>query len=553
MLYRRRPRRVTLTGQLISGALDVLAMLCGAVSSALRAAGRAAAQVVSPLPRYARLSVLFALAALVLLFLAVFGAVAFLAAAEFESKHIEILREAGMLKMLAGVGFWALIVAAVQVIAAVIAFFRKKFALIALRIAAGLFAAFWIYYLIVLFRIPSVLYEMAPELFTREDRNAFCLVEVIVWLPAALLAGGLLLCLWMRAVKEFYLRAPARELIGDRVLRGLSTQGQDGPFRSSVYWAGFLHVFVICLLPLAFLLFRGCGEDSYGIPQGSGAEMVQVIEVKRIKKPKDRFVLNMNSPIIFHHPDIEDSRILEQLEKDTLDTYVASSLKMGKTGAGRTGGWPKGMKDAVVRFIRLEYDGGDWDQDMGKEADYNFLLQFHKLTGFKIAKRIEHIKIRRLRKFRKHRAPPFVFITGRGGIGVTRSDVKTLRWYCLEEGGMIFVDNGGGNFDLNFRNLMRRVFPDLQWVDIPNDDFIYRYPYLFANGAPPLWHHSGYRAMGLKHNGRWIVFYHPGDINDAWKTGHSGISKSIAMSAYKLGVNVVYYAFSQYYARHYEN
>ena len=554
MLYRRRPRRVTLTAQLVSGALDVLAVLCGTVSSALRAAGAAAARLASLLPWSARLAVLFALAAGISLCLALFGDAAFLAAAEFENEHIETLRKAGILKVLAGASLWAFAMAAIQAAAAGIALLRKRFAFIALRVAAGVFAAFWIYYLIVLFRIPSVLYEADPELFAREDRNAFCLIEAIVWLPAAVLAGGLLLCLSLRSVKEFYLRAAAgRELIGDRLLRSLSAGGQEGPFRASVYWAGFLHVFVIFLVPLAALLVRGCEEEPYGIPQGSGAEMVRVIQVKRIKKPKDRFVLNMNSPIIFYHPDIEDSRILEQLDKETLDTYVASSLKMGKTGSGKTGGWPKGMKDAVVRFIRLEYDGGDWDQDMGKEADYNFLLQFHKLTGFKIAKRTEHIKVRQLRKFPKHRAPPFVFITGRGGIGVSRSDVKTLRWYCLQEGGMIFADNGGGHFNHSFRNLMRRAFPDLQWVDIPNDDFIYRRPYLFANGAPPLWHHSGYRAMGLKHNGRWIVFYHPGDINDAWKTGHSGTSRSIAMSAYKLGINVVYYAFSQYYAMHYEN
>ena len=45
---------------------------------------------------------------------------------------------------------------------------------------------------------------------------------------------------------------------------------------------------------------------------------------------------------------------------------------------------------------------------------------------------------------------------------------------------------------------------------------------------------------------------HPGDINDAWKDGHSGASEAVAEQAFKLGINVMYYAFNAYYARHFE-
>ena len=117
---------------------------------------------------------------------------------------------------------------------------------------------------------------------------------------------------------------------------------------------------------------------------------------------------------------------------------------------------------------------------------------------------------------------------------------------------MIFADNGGGHFNGSFRALMRRAFPDKRPVDIPNDDIIYRQPFYFPGGAPPLWHHSGYRALGWKHKGRWIVFYHQGDINDAWKTGHSGVKKHLAAAAYKLGINIVNYAFNQYHRIHFE-
>ena len=294
-------------------------------------------------------------------------------------------------------------------------------------------------------------------------------------------------------------------------------------------------------------------EKPYGIPKGSGVETIQTIQVKRVKrKKKDRLVLNMNSPIIFHSPKIDDSDLQKELEELTQDQYEATALrkKPGK-GGGSAGGWPHGMANARVRFIRLKYRGGDWDQDMGYGGDYNLLLKFRDITGFKIAANTEAMEINRLRRFPKHKAPPFVFLTGKGGIRLSAAEQKTLRWYCLEEGGMIFADNGGGHFGHAFRSLVRRAFPDLPLVDIASDDPIFRQPFAFPGGAPPLWHHDGRRALGVKFEGRWVVFYHPGDIADAWKTGHSGASKAVAARAFRLGINVMFYAFTQYLARHY--
>jgi len=42
------------------------------------------------------------------------------------------------------------------------------------------------------------------------------------------------------------------------------------------------------------------------------------------------------------------------------------------------------------------------------------------------------------------------------------------------------------------------------------------------------------------------VFYHPGDINDAWKSGHSGLRPGLARQAHALGVNIIWYAFTRY-------
>jgi hypothetical protein len=81
---------------------------------------------------------------------------------------------------------------------------------------------------------------------------------------------------------------------------------------------------------------------------------------------------------------------------------------------------------------------------------------------------------------------------------------------------------------------------------IADDDPIFQIPFPFVNGAPPIWHHGGTRALGVKSRDRWIVFYHPGDINDAWKTGHSGLSPDMWKGSMEMGINIVYYAFTHY-------
>ena len=56
------------------------------------------------------------------------------------------------------------------------------------------------------------------------------------------------------------------------------------------------------------------------------------------------------------------------------------------------------------------------------------------------------------------------------------------------------------------------------------------------------------RALGIKQDGRWVVFYSPGDMHDAWKTGHNNAASGAVRQAYELGVNVVKYGIDHYWA-----
>ena len=257
-------------------------------------------------------------------------------------------------------------------------------------------------------------------------------------------------------------------------------------------------------------------------------------------------VIGDTGAIIWKRPKESEIKILEEMLSETSEVYVADK-SIARLG---TGGWPRAAVNTRVRLIRLKYAGGDWDRNMGKGGDYNMLLYFKKITGLAIADNTESKEIERLGMFAKGKAPPLVTMTGSRGISVSDRQVKVLRRYCLDEGGMLLVDCGGGQFDRSFRALCKQVFTDKKLVEIPNDDPIFRQPFVFSNGAPPLWHHAGNRALGVRHRGRWVVFYHPGDMGSAWRTGHSGASKAVAERACKLGINIMYYAFTRYLDKH---
>jgi hypothetical protein len=114
------------------------------------------------------------------------------------------------------------------------------------------------------------------------------------------------------------------------------------------------------------------------------------------------------------------------------------------------------------------------------------------------------------------------------------------------EGGMIFADCGGPAFNNSFRSLADSLIPGGRLVQIADDDPIFQRPFNLPNGAPPLWHHGGYKCMGVKYQGRWAIFYHPGDLKDAFRTGNSGLEASIVRSAEQTGINVISYAFTNY-------
>ena len=295
--------------------------------------------------------------------------------------------------------------------------------------------------------------------------------------------------------------------------------------------------FSFMILALLFAQVNGCREI-YEMPAGGGEQkqLAQVVKIKKVVRKK--YVINPLSAISFEVPPIDEVQ-LKLLEK-TEHVYTVGY------GEGAGAGFSEGTFRGKVRFIRLEYSGGDWDQDYGIGGDLNMLLEYGIRTQHKIAERTESRTVSQLRNFPIGKSPPVVYMTGQQNISLSNSEIKTLREYLIEKHGMLFGDNGGSrHFHNQFVSMMNRVLPDVRPVPIPLDDVIHRIPYQIPF-LPYVAPHGGKEALGWYQDGRWVAYYHPGDIGDAWADGHAGVKADIWESCYQLGTNVLFYAHAEY-------
>ena len=289
---------------------------------------------------------------------------------------------------------------------------------------------------------------------------------------------------------------------------------------------------------LFIVLTRLTGCSRYESPVGGG-EVAQLRQTVRIQKViRKHYVINPYSSILFNPPPIDDVKL--QILELTEHRY-----KIGQ-GEGQGAGYSAGTRRGKVRFIRLKYDGGDWQQDMDRGSDLNLLTEYGIRTGHRVSDRPEPMELRRLKNFPARKSPPMVYMTGQQNIHVSDGEIRILRSYLLEKHGMLFGDNGGSSgWEGQFVSMMRRTLPKVEPISVYLDHPIHRIPYPLPK-LPYVARHGRSNALGWVVDGRLVAYYHPGDIGDAWSDGHSGVPREVWESCYQLGVNVIFYAHSEY-------
>lgn len=315
-------------------------------------------------------------------------------------------------------------------------------------------------------------------------------------------------------------------------------QGKHGRLRRFLTYSFLGHALVISASVL--VMFIPSCKKTYDLVKGSGKPQAMIkqmkVQVKKVQRKK--ILVNSNSAIIFEVPPLE-------LTPLNLKEVTANEYKIGQGEGAGPAGYAAGRDGARFTFVRVRYDGGDWDYNLRNGADENMTKEFGKRAHMPVSTIPLDSTLMELGHYVKAKAPPVVFMCGSNNFRFEPRDVKAVRSYLLDNRGMIFADNGGNQFHVAFLRLMRTALPEIAYVEVPDDDPIYQAPYPL-NGCPPLWAHSGTRALGWKKDGRWIAFYHQGSISDAWKDTHGGTSAESAEQAYQLGVNILAQAMAGY-------
>ncbi|MBP3193798.1 DUF4159 domain-containing protein [Natronogracilivirga saccharolytica] len=142
---------------------------------------------------------------------------------------------------------------------------------------------------------------------------------------------------------------------------------------------------------------------------------------------------------------------------------------------------------------------------------------------------------------------PMLFMTGHGHIDVNSSEMDNLRQY-LENGGFLYVDDDYG-FDEFVRPILKDIFPDEEFFELPADHMIYRNVFEFPEGRPPKVHeHDGKppQAFAVYRNGRMVLLYtYESNPADGWAYDQHDNPEEIVQSALRFGVNMLVYVFTQ--------
>ena len=189
--------------------------------------------------------------------------------------------------------------------------------------------------------------------------------------------------------------------------------------------------------------------------------------------------------------------------------------------------------------VRIHYSGGgDWYGN--KTSWVNILKKVRTETGLNSGKREKAQRILDA-EFQNY---PIAYIAGHGNILFSGKETAVLRKY-LTSGGFLFADDDFG-MDKHFRREMKKVFPELNFVELPFNHPIYHIYYKFNNGPPKIHEHAGGppRGLGLVYQGRLVCFYSFNtDISDGCEDVeiHKDAS-NIREQALQMAVNIFLYA-----------
>ncbi|HEX9650837.1 MAG TPA: DUF4159 domain-containing protein [Cyclobacteriaceae bacterium] len=194
-----------------------------------------------------------------------------------------------------------------------------------------------------------------------------------------------------------------------------------------------------------------------------------------------------------------------------------------------------------LKIAKLKYSGGgDWYAN--KTALPNLAKFCNQNLNMHLALEEDIVEVGSSELF----LYPYIYMTGHGNVVFSPPEAQNLRKYLIA-GGFLHIDD---NYGLNqfIRLEMKKVFPELEFVELPFDHPIYHQKFDFDQGLPKIHEHDGKppQGFGLIYKGRLVCFYSfESDLGNGWEDQVIyNDPEEIRQKALQMGANIISFAFT---------
>lgn len=198
---------------------------------------------------------------------------------------------------------------------------------------------------------------------------------------------------------------------------------------------------------------------------------------------------------------------------------------------------------ATYRIAKLKYNGGgDWYAN--KTSMPNLIEFCNRNLKMNINTEEDVVEAGSQEIF----SYPFIHMTGHGNVLFNDAEAQNIRKYLLS-GGFLHIDDNYG-LDKFIRVEMKKVFPELDFVELPFSHPIYHQKYEFQQGLPKIHEHDGKspQGFGLIYEGKLVCFYsYECDLGNGWEDQsiHND-PEEVRQNAFKMGANILTFAFTNF-------
>lgn len=196
-----------------------------------------------------------------------------------------------------------------------------------------------------------------------------------------------------------------------------------------------------------------------------------------------------------------------------------------------------------LKLAKLKYNGGgDWYANKTALPNLARFCNENIRTRFDVQDAVVEVGSPELFEY------SYVYMTGHGNVVFTSAEAENLRNYLIS-GGFLHIDDNYG-LDPYIRLEMKKVFPELEFIQLPFDHPIYSQKFKFEKGLPKIHEHDNKppQGFGLIYEGKLVCFYsYESDLGNGWEDQRiHNDPEEVRLKALRMGANIISFALTQY-------